>query len=146
MKKITTEKILSVYNLISDAKLTKMEDCDKFKMIKIIRALKLVVTNFEDFKKVAKDKLKGDNHDYMLEKAQQWQAEGEKTTLSEAERIEINKYFNDYNNKIVECLKEEAVKENELDFEPLDEEAFGKLVASNDWTLGQIAAIEEFII
>lgn len=51
MKKITTEKILSVYNLISDAKLTKMEDCDKFKMIKIIRALKPVVTNFEDFKK-----------------------------------------------------------------------------------------------
>lgn len=146
MKKITTEKILSVYNLISDAKLTKMEDCDKFKMIKIIRALKPVVTNFEDFKKVAKDKLKGDNHDYMLEKAQQWRAEGEKTTLSESERIEINRYFNDYNNKISECLKDEGLKENELDYEPLKEYVFGKLVASNDWTLGQIAAIEEVII
>lgn len=146
MKKITTEKILSVYNLISDAKLTKMEDCDKFKTIKIIRALKPVVTNFEDFKKVAKDKLKGDNHDYMLEKAQQWQAECEKTTLSESERIEINRYFNDYNNKISECLKDEGLKENELDYEPLGAGAFGKFVASNDWTLGEIAAIEEVII
>lgn len=146
MKKITTEKIMSVYNLISDAKLTKMEDGDKFKMIRMIRAFKPVVTNFEDFKKVASEKLKGENHDYMLEKAQQWQAEGEKTTLSESERIEINRYFNDYNNKIIECLKEEAQKENELDYEPLGAGAFGKFVASNDWTLGEIAAIEEVII
>lgn len=146
MKKITTEKILSVYNLISDAKLTKMEDSDKFKMIRMIRVLKPVVTNFEDFKKVASEKLKGENHDYMLEKAQQWQAEGEKTTLAEAERIEINKYFNDYNNKIVECLKDEAMKENELDYEPLGADAFAKFVASNDWTLRQITAIEEVVI
>lgn len=82
----------------------------------------------------------------MLEKAQQWQAEGEKTTLSESERIEINRYFNDYNNKISECLKDEGLKENKLDYEPLKEHIFGKLVASNDWTLGQIAAIEEVII
>lgn len=145
MKKIATEKVLNVYNLINEAKISKMDDTDKFKMIKIARALKPVATSFEDFKKDAGEKLKGENHDKMVEKAQQWQAEGEKTTLTEAERIEINKYFNDYNNKIVECLKEEAAKENELDFEPLGEEAFGKLVASNDWTLGQITAIEEVV-
>lgn len=145
MKKISTEKILSVYNLINDAKLTKMDDEDKFRMIKIIRVLKPVATNFEDFKKDAGDKLKGENHEEMLEKAQKWQTEGEKTTLTEAERIEINKYFTDYNNKIVECLKEEAKKENELDYESLGASAFGKFVASNDWTLGQITAIEEVI-
>ena len=145
MKKIATEKVLNVYNLINEAKISKMDDADKFKMIKIARALKPVATSFEDFKKDAGEKLKGENHDKMVEKAQQWQAEGEKTTLTEAERIEINKYFNDYNNKIVECLKEEAAKENELDFEPLGEEAFGKRVASNDWTLGQITAIEEVV-
>lgn len=38
-----------------------------------------------------------------------------------------------------------AMMGNELDFEPLGEEAFGKLVASNGWTLGQITAIEEVI-
>lgn len=145
MKKISTEKILSVYNLINDAKLTKMDDEDKFRMIKIIRVLKPVATNFEDFKKDASEKLKGENHEEMLEKAQKWQTEGENTTLTEAERIEINKYFTDYNNKIVECLKEESKKENELDYEPLGAGAFGKFVASNDWTLGQIAAIEEVI-
>lgn len=145
MKKITTEKILSVYNLINDAKLTKMDDEDKFRMIKIIRVLKPVATNFEDFKKDASEKLKGENHEEMLEKAQKWQTEGENTTLTENERIEINKYFTDYNNKIVECLKEEAKKENELDYEPLGANAFGKFVASNDWTLGQITAIEEVI-
>lgn len=145
MKKISTEKILSVYNLINDAKLTKMDDEDKFRMIKIIRVLKPVATNFEDFKKDASEKLKGENHEEMLEKAQKWQTEGENTTLSEAERIEINKYFTDYNNKIVECLKDEAKKENELDYEPLGAGAFGKFVASNDWTLGQITAIEEVI-
>lgn len=145
MKKISTEKILSVYNLINDAKLTKMDDEDKFRMIKIIRVLKPVATNFEDFKKDASEKLKGENHEEMLEKAQKWQTEGEKTTLTEAERIEINKYFTDYNNKIVECLKDEAKKENELDYEPLGAGAFGKFVASNDWTLGQITAIEEVI-
>ena len=112
MKKIATEKVLNVYNLINEAKISKMDDADKFKMIKIARALKPVATSFEDFKKDAGEKLKGENHDKMVEKAQQWQ---------------------------------EAAKENELDFEPLGEEAFGKLVASNDWTLGQITAIEEVI-
>lgn len=143
--KITTEKILSIYKLINDAKLTKMDDEDKFRMIKIIRLFKPVVTNFEDFKKVASEKLKGDNHEEMLRKAKKWQAEGDKTTLTESERIEINTYFNDYNNKVLECLKDETMKENEFDYETLSAQAFGKFVASNDWTLGQITAIEEVI-
>ena len=42
-------------------------------------------------------------------------------------------------------MKEEAEKEVELTFDKLSEEAFSKLVASNDWTCGQIMALSDAV-
>lgn len=145
MRKIKTEKVVSVYGVLAEAKITKMEDKDKFKVIKALKELKVVAKAFEDFRTDALEKLKGEEHDKMVERAQQWQREGDKTTLTEDERIEVNKYLTDYNTKVAECLKEEAEKENDITFEPLTEEALGKLVASNDWTVRQIMEIEEVL-
>ena len=57
----------------------------------------------------------------------------------------INTYFAEYNKRVEACLKEEAEKEVELTFDKLSEEAFSKLVASNDWTCGQIMALSDAV-
>lgn len=146
MKKVNTEKIVSAYNVLVDAKITKMDDADKFKVIKALKELKAVATDFEDFRTDARKKLEGEGHEEMIRKAQQWQAEGEKTTLTEEERVAVNKYLVGYNSKVAECVAEEAGKEHELDFEALTEDAFVKLLGSNDWTARQIMEVEEVLM
>lgn len=140
MKK-TTKEIVEVYSILKDAKITKMDDADKFKVIKSLRPLKKISEDFEDFRTDALEKLKGDNHNEMAERARKWQQDGDKTTLTDKERIEVNTYFTEYNDKVTKCLTEELEKEHDLDDVNLTEDAFGKLIASNDWTLGQIEII-----
>lgn len=146
MKK-SIEKIVIATNQLKDAKLSKMEDADKFKAIKAMRVLNTISDEYNEFLEFTRDKLKADNFDDMQTKAQKWQAEGENTTLTEDERIEINKFFADYQNSINECIKEEVAKDKELDYTPLSEDAFMKLAASNpDWTMQQIMAVEEVLV
>lgn len=136
-----TIEIVKAYRIINEAKLTKMEDADKYKVIKAIRALKPIATSFDDFTKEAQERLKGEEFANMQKKAEQWQKEGEKTTLTMDERIAINRFFTDYNKRVEECVKEEAEKEVSPEYGRLSEEAFSKLIGSNDWSVKEILAV-----
>lgn len=147
-----TIEITNIYAVLNEAKLTKMEDADKFKVIKALRVIKPVAKGYEDFVEEAKNKLKADDHDKMTEKAQAWNKDNQGKKVGELtqEQIDelntINTYFAKYNKRVETCLKEEAEKEVELTFDKLSDEAFGKLVASNDWTCGQILSLSDFIV
>lgn len=136
-----TIEIVKAYRIINEAKLTKMEDADKYKVIKAIRAMKPIATSFEDFTKDAQERLKGEEFANMQKKAEQWQKEGEKTTLTMDERIAINRFFTDYNKRVEECVKDEAEKEVSPEYGRLSEEAFSKLIGSNDWSVKEILAV-----
>lgn len=141
-----TKQVVEVYNTLNSAKLSKMEDKDKFLVIKAMRQLKPISTAYEEFVKDAQEKLKGDDFEDIQKKAQKWQEEGENTSLSLEERREINTYLNGYNNKVVECLKEEAEKDNELNYEKISEDAFGKLVSSNDFDVKTIMNLQDALM
>ena len=147
-----TIEITNIYAVLNEAKLTKMDDADKFKVIKALRVIKPIAKGYEDFIEEAKNKLKGDDHDKMTEKAQAWNKDNQGKKVGELtqEQIDelntINTYFAEYNKRVETCLKEEAEKEVELTFDKLSEEAFCKLVASNDWTCGQILSLSDFIV
>ena len=68
-----TSKIVSVYKTMNDSKLTKMEDADKFKVIKALRAIKPISEGYEEFVKLTHEKLKDDKMEEMQKKAQHWQ-------------------------------------------------------------------------
>lgn len=138
-----TKQVVEVYNVLGSAKLTKMDDKDKFAVIKAMRQMKPVATGYEDFVKDAQEKLKDERFEEMRVKAQKWQEEGGKTTLTMDERIELNAYFGVYNNRVDECVKEEQEKEAELGYERLSEEAFGKLISSNDFDVSTILMLED---
>ena len=142
---LKTSEIVSTYKLLSDAKLTKMESGDKFKVIKIMRAMKPIAEEWDSFLKTVDEKLKKENHDSIIEKAQKWQQEGDKTSLTNEEKIEINKYLFEFQNEKEECIREELDKEVSLDFEKLNESSFEKLVDSNDWKVNEILSLETVV-
>lgn len=145
MKK-KTETILAIYNVLKDAKLTKMEDSDKYAIIKILRRLRPITEDFEAFKKDASERLKPENWLDIVAKVQQWRREGENTTLTEDERRSINLAIVNYEREVQECISEELNWEVDIDIPVLTEEAFEKLMASNDWEAKTALLIADEIV
>lgn len=152
--KITTEKVLNAYRIISGAKYTKMDDADKIKVWKIARALKPVATKFDEDSKDAAEKMKP-SEDFAdnLQKAQEFERitkekdfDASKLPMGAAEYNEFIKKLQDYNRLVGEAVKEFADKEVEIEFEPLSEESFGKLMASNEWTMEETVEIGMLIV
>lgn len=152
--KITTEKVLNAYRVIGGAKYTKMDDSDKIKVWKIARALKPVVDKFDDDYKDAAEKMKP-SEDFAdnLQKAREFERitkekdfDASKLPMGVAEYNEFIKKLQDYNRLVDEAVKEFVDKEVEIEFEPLSEESFGKLMASNEWTMEQTVEIGMLIV
>lgn len=144
-----TSKIVSVYKTMNDSKLTKMEDADKFKVIKALRAIKPINEGYEEFVKLTHEKLKDDKMEEMQKKAQHWQemqSQGKEVEYSFEERKELNEYFQNFNNTIEKLMKEEGDKENELTYDKLSEDAFGKYIASNDFNVSTIMDLQEILV
>lgn len=146
---MNTIEISNVYELIKKSKLTKMEDKDKFLVIKAIRVLKPICTDYQDFVKDAQEKLKDDKYESNLEEYQKIQREHPQFKLSELTPDEISKietltkYFNNFNKSLEECLNTEAKKEHELAYEKLSDEAFTKFISSNDFSVEEILNLED---
>ena len=140
-----TSEIVSVYKTLSESKLTKLETSDKAKVLKAMRAMKPVADEWESFIKTVDEKIQKENHQEIIEKVAQWRKEGENTTLSEEERIEINKYLIEYQREKDTCINDELEKNVNLEFAKISESAFEKLVDSNDWDVKEMMEIESFI-
>lgn len=151
-KTIKTEDALKAYNIISQAKYSKMDDADKVRAWKIARALKPVATRFDEDSRDAADKLKPtDDFTERLGKAQEYERltkEGQPTIdiMTTADYHAFVKEFQKYNQLVADAVKEFGAKEVELDFEPLTDDAFGKLMASNEWTMEQATALGELAV
>ena len=144
--------ILSVYNVLSKAKCGKMEDADKIKLWKIARALKPTATQFDDDSKSAAERFQpSDDFPERLQKAQEYERlrnageDMEKAPMGAAEYGEFVKEFQKYNKLVTDAIREFAEKEVEVEFEKLSEDAFGKLMASNEWTVEQAMMIGDII-
>lgn len=151
-KNIKTSEILNIYNVINNAKYSKMEDSDKIKVWKICRVLKPIATKFDEDSKDAAEKFKADIEDFdqRLGKAQEYErlrSKQEPTIdiMTTAEYDAFIKEFKKYNDLVQKAVQEFADKEVEIDFTPITEDAFGKLLSSNEWTMAQATALGDFI-
>ena len=129
--KTTTGNAVMSYRILNDAKLGKMKDGDRYAAIGMMKALKAATSAYDDFVKVALDKLKPENYDELQAKKE----------LTPEERGIMEKYDADVN----ACAIRELEKEIELDFTSLSDEGMKGLYESNDFTLGQILLLEETI-
>ncbi|MBR1449570.1 MAG: hypothetical protein IJ588_12600 [Prevotella sp.] len=155
MKKLTlrTEDVLKAHNVLNAAKYGKLEDADKVRVWKIGRQMKPVADAFDDATKDAAEKMKPtEDFTERLQKAQEYeqkvrQADTDAQTLpmGAAEYDAFIKEFKQYNELVGKAVKEQADKEVTLEFEPLSEEAFGRLMASNEWTVEQALRVGELV-
>ena len=152
-RKVKTEMLLAVFNVLNTAKYAKLDDADKIKVWKIARQMKPIATKFEEETKDAAEKMKpGEEFDEQLQKAQQYEVEirkpdcnAEKLPMGAAEYQAFITEFKKYQKLVNDAVKEFADKEVEIDFEPVSEDVFGKLMASNDWTVDQATTLGDFI-
>ena len=144
---IKTEKVLAAYRVLSTAKYGKMSDDDKIKVWKIARAMKPVATKFEDDSKDAAEKLRPyEEFQDDLQNAQEYETKKGidcKMTIEDYQKFMAA--FKAYNKNVEKALKEFADVEVKLTFDSISEEAFGKLMASNEWTMDQVTTIDMII-
>ena len=156
MKKIIkTSEVLAAYNILNTAKYGSMEDADKIKVWKITRALKPIATKFDEDSKDAAEKMKPKyegGFDETLQKAQEYErmirdtkVDVKKLPMGAAEYDAFIKEFKAYNELVGKAVEDFAKKEVTINIELLSDDAFGKLMASNDWTFGQTTALSEII-
>jgi hypothetical protein len=132
-----------VYNLLRSAKLTKMADADKFIVIRNAHNLKKVAEEFDALVQEAVEKLKADGYDERYKAA----AEYERTKQgSQEEYIAFLGEAAKLNSDVNACLKEEASKDISGMLTPLSEEAFARLVESNDYNVEQVIALQEALM
>lgn len=151
-KTLKTESVLEAFNIINTANYKQMDDADKIKLWKIARAMKPIAKQFEDDSKDAAEKMKPNGIDEQLEKAKDYEAKmkGGKTESLPMTAGEYHSFIVDvwqpFNKLVAKAVKEFADKEVQLEFEGMSEDSFGKLMASNDWTVDKAMIVGELIV
>ena len=146
--KLKVEKVMSAYRVLNEAKYQKLSDGDKVKVWKITRLLKPIATQCEEDIVDARQKMMPDK-DFAenIQKAEQYERmmknnQTEGLPLTSEEYLEIAKKFKEYSDLLTKALKEPLEKEVELEIDTIGEDAFGKLMSSNDWNFSQVSDIE----
>ena len=140
--KASVKQIVSAYNTLGEASVTKLEEGEAIKVVKARKAMRPIVEDYNAFLKDCQEKFKPENWDGIQAKLQQWQKEGEKTTLTEEERIEINKVVIEYQTKIDKAVADELKKEHEINAEKFADGTDVKLLLENGWKSKQLDAID----
>lgn len=132
--KMKKEAMIVAYRILNNAKLSKMDGKEKYLVIRAMKQLKPVATDYDDFLKDAAQRLRPDGYEAIEAKQDK--------DLTEEEREVVDKY----NTEISECVREELNKEVELGYKPLTEEAFGRFADSNDISLAELMAVDEVLV
>lgn len=119
-KTISIIEACEVYGMLQQAKVTKVESKDKFKIISLTCRLRREAQAFEELRRETFNKLKADNHEQMT---------GDKA------------YISDLTRQMQECMADYL--RQEVDFDALPDSVVEALIDSNDWTLGEACKIKE---
>lgn len=137
--KHTTETLVTAFNAIKTAKLTKMSAGDKFAILRALRALRPVAEGLGQLAEEAREKLRPENFEAIQEMA------GRFDSLTDAEKASVNLAVGEYNRAVNECLRRELATEHEISVGPLSEEGFTALLDSNDFEAGMAALLQDVL-
>lgn len=140
--KVTVKQVIECYKALGEAKVTKLEEADVVKVVKARKTMRPIAEDYDAFLKDCQEKFKPECWEDVQKKIQQWQQEGDNTTLTDAEKRGVNTVLVDYQNKINEAVKEELEKEIELNIDTLKEDSATKLLVENGWELKKLDEIE----
>ena len=140
--KVSVKQVVAAYNTLGESTVHSLEDGEIMKVLKARKALRPTNDEYDSYMKDCQEKFKPENWDKIQEDLQKWQQEGEKTTLSEEDKFNINKVLNEYNNKLEKAAEEELKKEVEIDIEKFAEGTDVKLLKENKWKTKQLIELD----
>lgn len=131
----TIDKANSVYKALLVAKLGKMKNEDKFTLIKNMKVLKPIATDYDDFFQNAMDKLKPEGFENIASK------------LNKGENIskEEHQILSKYDREVMLCVQEELKKTIDVTLNKIEEDSLQELVAVNNFTMSEIMNISELM-
>lgn len=134
MKK-TTEEIVNVHRLLSNAKVTKLTGVEKLILIQLFNELTKCVEEYNKFLKNIGNEIEGDEFNDIRDKIKSGK-ELDKNDQEVAKRLD---------QAIYELLQAELTKEHEINAKPLLPIAFNNFLDSNDFSAGEWATIYNFM-
>lgn len=140
--KVSVKQVVAAYNTLGESTVHSLEDGEIMKVLKNRKALRPINDEYDSYMKDCQEKFKPENWDKIQEDLQKWQQEGEKTTLSEEDKFNLNKALNEYNNKLEKAAEEELKKEVEIDIEKFAEGTDVKLLKENKWKTKQLIDLD----
>ena len=148
---LRTEDIAAAYGILSVARYQKLADDDKVRVWKISRHLCPIAEKYaKDDEDARKKLLPSEDFPLKLQTALQYQnikeAGGDDLPMSEEEYKKTVEEWNSYNNLLNKAIKELADEKVSFEIDPITEDAFGKLMASNDWSFAQVGKLEFMIV
>ena len=132
------KEIVNAYKALGEAKVSNLEESEIRKVVNNRKIMRTIAEEFEALLKDCQEKFKPENWDELQQKIQQWQQEGEKTTLTEEERIVINKAIIKYQQLITKAIQDEEDKNVDITVEKLSEDSITKLLKHNDWPINKL--------
>ena len=120
MKKIELAKIIAFNKLVDSLKLDKLSGKDKYDILKTFRKIKLLSTEFDEFR-----------HD-IIQKYISTDECKENIEKSNNGDEEAKKYINDINDEVNNIINMELMSTKELDIEPIEESVFISFLDSNE--------------
>lgn len=155
-KTFKTIDIVVAFKVLNEANYSEMEETASIAVWKIARALKPIATKFEDDNKDAAEKFKPKSKDFeeKLQKFYEYNAmvmnqsaDMKKLPMGAAEYQQFSfEVIKPYNEKVKKATDEFAEADVTVEFEPVSEEVFGKLMASNkNWKMSQAMAVADII-
>lgn len=150
-KTIKVADAVSAYNLLNQqkreektndikgVKISALDTTDIFKVLYAVKALKPIVTAYEDFRKDVDKQFQPENWTERV---------GKYNEASDEEKETLNKEYVEYQQKVNDCVRAELDKEKEIEsYERLDKEAFGILIKTNDiLDVPQIMLLSEILV
>lgn len=140
--KTTIGKTVDVYSILNKANFSKMNTSERKEITKARQPMLKYVEEYEKMHKDAVKNLQPDNFDEIARLVNEYN----KMTIREKEiALKDPEYFDAlnenarFNQSVNDCLNDYLNKEAELDFTPVKEDTFDKLIDSNKdngWTFG----------
>lgn len=138
--KVKVGEIVNVYPVIMKSSFAKMNGKAKLGMVRIIKVMKPVASEFEEVRQEAIKKLAGEDYQEAIKKVQNPKDYSEDEVK---EALKVAKTSDDAYSKFVQ---EECEKEVEVEFELLKEDDFESLLeGSKDLTPQELMMLSELI-
>lgn len=138
-KTLKTIDIVAATNVLAakETKMTQMSATDKSALFRTYRNAKPFLEAFAKFKEEVPEKMQPDNFEEMRAQAEKFKS------LSDEEKIALNKAFAEYKDSVDRCIADEGASEKEIEIFPLSEEGFEKFMESNsEMSLDDLSLVE----